>query len=67
MPSETSQRCLIYVRVSSAKQVAEGTGLSSQEQSCRSYAKARGYDVAEVFTDIISGTVGERQGTKSLL
>ncbi|WP_368040292.1 recombinase family protein [Ruegeria atlantica] len=63
----TKQKCAIYVRVSSAKQVNEGSGLSSQEQSCRSYAKENGYEVVEVFSDIVSGTAGERTGTKALV
>lgn len=67
LPLEAKQKCVIYVRVSSTKQVAEGTGLSSQERSCRNYAEARGYHVAEVFSDIVSGTVGERAGTKALV
>ncbi len=61
------QICVIYTRVSSAKQVNEGTGLSSQEQSCRAFADEKGYQVAEVFRDIISGTAGERSGTKALV
>ncbi len=65
--STSSQKCVIYVRVSSRKQVNEGTGLSSQEQSCRTYAQTNGYTVAEVFSDIISGTVGARAGTKALV
>ena len=67
-PSATAeQNCVIYVRVSSAKQVNEGSGLSSQEQSCRAYATLRGYNVFEVFSDVISGTTGERKGTKALV
>ncbi|EDZ46248.1 site-specific recombinase [Rhodobacterales bacterium Y4I] len=66
-PSVAQQKCVVYVRVSSAKQVNEGSGLSSQEQSCRGYALENGYTVAEVFSDIVSGTVGERAGTKELV
>jgi site-specific DNA recombinase len=62
-----SQKCAIYVRVSSIKQVNEGSGLSSQEQSCRVYAEANGYEVAQVFSDVVSGTEGERTGTKALV
>ena len=62
-----TQKCVIYVRVSSAKQASDGTGLSSQVQSCRSYARERGYSVEEVFSDVVSGTIGDRSGLKDLL
>src|SRR6056297_439619 len=65
--STSPQKCVIYVRVSSKKQVGEGTGLSSQEKSCRRYAAEKGYEVVHVFEDVISGTIGERAGTKSLV
>ncbi|MEX3314815.1 recombinase family protein [Sulfitobacter sp. PS-8MA] len=66
LPS-SPQKCVIYVRVSSRKQVGEGAGLSSQEKSCRRYAAEKGYEVVEVFSDVISGTLGERAGTKALV
>ena len=50
-PSEA----LIYCRVSSRSQEEEGHGLKSQETRCREYAKNKGYNVAAVFPDTITG------------
>lgn len=41
---------IIYVRVSSAEQVA-GTSLTSQEQDCRKYCAAQGIAILEVFRE----------------
>ncbi|GIT93147.1 hypothetical protein JANAI62_35690 [Jannaschia pagri] len=49
------QRAVIYARVSSIAQETEGHGLKSQETRCREYALSKGYDVAAVFPDTISG------------
>ena len=46
---------MIYCRVSSRAQEAEGHGLESQETRCRQHAAASGYDVAAVFPDTITG------------
>ena len=48
-------QAVIYCRVSSKKQATGGHGLDSQEHRCREYAKAKGYTVAAVFTDDVSG------------
>ncbi|WP_444666018.1 recombinase family protein [Cereibacter changlensis] len=66
-PKTTRKMCVIYCRVSSTKQTSDGAGLSSQERSCREYAKRCGYDVAEVFTDVISGRHAVRPGMNELL
>lgn len=50
-----SQKAVIYCRVSGKKQVAEGSGLDSQEFRCRQYAEAKGYEVEAVFPDDVSG------------
>ncbi|ATG48829.1 hypothetical protein CEW89_15385 [Celeribacter ethanolicus] len=47
----TPTQALIYCRASSTKQKLSGGGLESQEQRCRQYAEAKGYDVAVVFPD----------------
>ncbi len=52
---ETPRRALIYCRVSSKKQSAEGSGLDSQEHRCREYAAERGYLVDAIFPDDVSG------------
>lgn len=46
---------VIYCRVSGAKQVSRGDGLGSQETRCREYARYKGYDVRQVFTDDMTG------------
>ena len=61
------KKCLIYARVSSAKQKSDGAGLSSQERICRQYAECNGYEVVEVFTDVISGRSTDRPGINALL
>lgn len=60
-------KCIIYVRVSSRKQSNDGGGLSSQERSCRDFAESSGYQVVEVFEDVISGRLSDRPGMNSLL
>lgn len=42
---------IIYLRVSTIKQVKKGMSLESQEKICREYAKTNGYLVKEVFAD----------------
>ncbi len=49
------QKALIYCRVSSKKQMADGSGLHSQEYRCRQYAEAKQYHVEAVFPDDVSG------------
>ena len=44
-------KAIIYCRVSSPRQVAEGDGLGSQEQRCRKYADNAGYKVIGVFRE----------------
>ncbi|BDY14996.1 hypothetical protein Sulfitobl28_09660 [Sulfitobacter pontiacus] len=60
-------KCLIYTRVSSVKQTTDGSGLSSQEYTCREFALHKGYEVVEVFTDIISGRYTDRPGMNALI
>ena len=48
-------RALIYCRVSSRSQEQEGHGLESQETRCRQHAATKGYEVAAVFPDTITG------------
>jgi len=58
----TLRKAVIYCRVSGAKQVREGDGLASQETRCREYAKYKGYDVENVFTDDVTGKASARPG-----
>jgi DNA invertase Pin-like site-specific DNA recombinase len=59
--------CVVYCRVSSAKQMTEGDGLKSQERACRAYAQAKGYTVLAVFQDGLTGGTDARPGFVELL
>ncbi len=62
------KKAVIYCRVSSEKQVREGSGLESQEHRCRSYARSLGLEVEKVFKDEgISGGLFDRPAIQSLL
>ncbi len=50
-----SENAIIYCRVSTKAQTTRGHGLGSQETRCRQYAETKGYDVAAVFPDDVSG------------
>lgn len=66
--NNTVTKALIYCRVSSLKQVAEGHGLKSQEPRCRTYAASKGYDVVEVFHDDgVSGGLFDRPDMQRLI
>ncbi|MBN9072414.1 MAG: recombinase family protein [Rhizobiales bacterium] len=62
MKSTMPQKAVIYCRVSGKKQVSGGDGLRSQETRCREYAAYKGYEVAEVFCDDVSGALKKRSG-----
>ena len=53
--TDQNQKAVIYCRVSSKSQENDGHGLESQETRCRQHAVAKGYDVAAVFPDTITG------------
>ena len=60
-------KALIYCRVSSERQVAEGHGLDSQEHRCREFAKQKSLTITTVFKDEgISGAVFNRPGIARL-
>jgi site-specific DNA recombinase len=68
MTSASTPQAVIYCRVSDPKQVTRGSGLGSQETRCRDYARAKGYEVVEVFRDEgTSGSVIERAGMLDML
>lgn len=59
---------MIYTRVSSAAQVQKGHGAESQETRCREFARMKGYDVLEVFSDKgVSGSLINRPGMQAML
>jgi DNA invertase Pin-like site-specific DNA recombinase len=50
-------KVVVYVRVSTGKQVEEGLGLADQEHACRAWARQHSHQVVAVFRDEgISGT-----------
>jgi site-specific DNA recombinase len=67
MSANSQQKAVIYCRVSSVKQTTRGTGLESQETRCREFASYRGYDVAETFSDDMTGSVTGRPGMQAML
>jgi len=68
MTTPIPSNAVIYCRVSDPKQVTRGSGLGSQETRCRDYARAKGYEVVEVFRDEgTSGSIIERAGMLSML
>lgn len=61
---------LVYVRVSTARQAADGVGLDAQEAKCRAHAERMGWPVAGVYADEgISGKDGleNRAGLVALI
>ncbi len=59
---------VIYVRVSSDKQVHEGNGLESQITRCRAYCVMKGYPVGKVFTEPgVSGKIYDRPAYRAML
>ena len=67
MKESAKGKAVIYCRVSLTKQAVEGHGLTSQEARCREYARYRGYEVLEVFTDDITGGIVGRPGMDAML
>ncbi len=65
----TSVSAILYCRVYSKKQKAEGSGLETQEHRCRAYAEERGYEVEAVFPDDVTakGDFMDRPGMRSTL
>lgn len=64
---EDGRKAVIYCRVSSIKQTTQGSGLTSQETRCREYAKYKGYEVVEVFSDDVTGSRASRPGMQEML
>lgn len=59
---------VIYVRVSSDTQMQNGNWLQSQETACREFAKAKGIDVIEIFSDgWVSGKYLSREALDNMI
>lgn len=67
-PSEPkTNKAVAYVRISSRAQEKRGDGLSSQEAMCRRYAESMGYEVVEVFKEVLTGGAVDRPAMQSLI
>ena len=67
LATRTITKAVIYARVSNVKQTTQGSGLASQETRCREYARYRNYEIAQVFTDDMSGSLTTRPGMLAML
>lgn len=67
--ADTKKLAVIYTRVSSDKQIQEGTGLETQETLCREKAEQLGYTILKVFSDggISGKELENRPGMLNLL
>lgn len=63
----TRQKCVAYVRVSSADQKINGHGIDGQTSACREYAQQQRYDFVQVFKDDITGKALKRPGMDAML
>ena len=62
-----AKRCALYVRVSTERQ-AGGNSLGTQKAQLLQYAKARGYEVADLYTDVgLSGKNTKRPELQRML
>jgi site-specific DNA recombinase len=58
---------VIYCRVSTERQVTEGSGLATQEHACNQYAKQHKLNVLKVFRDDgVSGAKSDRKGLNAM-
>jgi len=60
---------IALVRVSTSEQGKSGLGLAAQEAAIRSFAAAEGFDIAELYSEVASGSQGidERDGLRAAL
>ena len=67
MKDNSFKPAVAYARVSSSKQVKEGSGLDSQASRLKLFAQARGYTVVATFTDDMTGSKVRRPGMDAML
>lgn len=61
-------KAILYIRVSTEKQVKDGDSLEMQESRLRKYADVKGYDEIEVISDAgLSGKNDNREGYQRLI
>lgn len=65
--NDVSRVAVIYCRVSTSRQEADGTSLETQEQECRAFCEREGLRVAAVYRDASSGGNMDRPGLESAL
>ena len=59
---------VIYTRVSSLKQVTQGSGLDSQYSACLNYAKENNIKIIKTFKDAaMSGKTADRPGLEEMI
>ncbi len=63
----STRKAVIYVRISSSKQLTDGDGIRSQESACRDYARYKGLEVVHVFRDVMSGKHKSRPDMDKML
>lgn len=65
----TKTKVVGYLRVSTEGQFADGFGLDVQERAVRAFAESQGYELVDIVTDCISGSVApqERPGFARVL
>ncbi|AGL02918.1 IS607 family transposase [Desulfoscipio gibsoniae] len=64
--NSTSKKCIIYARVSTAKQ-ADAGNLQRQKERLTTYAVEKGYQVTSIYTEIASGLNENRRELTKLL
>ena len=57
----------LYLRISDKAQERKGNGLASQEAICREYARYMGYEVVDVFREVLTGSSQDRPAMSDLL
>src|SRR5262245_12251325 len=65
--SDAPAIAVIYTRVSSLAQAADGLSLDAQIAGCRRYAAAHGWRLGETFTDVQSGKRDDRPRYQAML
>ena len=65
--TDTPQKAVSYVRISTIKQAKEGDGLRSQSRALEDYARYKGMEIVETFSDVISGKYASRPGMDAML
>lgn len=60
-------KAVMYCRISDKAQERRGSGLASQEATCREYARFHGYEIEEIFREVLTGGEQNRPIMDALL